>query len=767
MRKYFLIACLFPALLGLSLRAQEEFDLSSLETVSDSDTSDAADFSTDSSVESGDAPTMQESTAKQKLPSSEVFIGMKDFNPRLTENMAEKFKAADAIRLQALLRNKKVLLSLNVWKLSNICKGDTFNEIGSTTEGLQFLSRFLRDSEWLENFLDSGPIKNPDAAVSHLAAIFAQDPTFPTNPVWKKLATATALEYARNGWPESDCLDRYTFYRKSHEYKQLNPVFDTLDYWDMRIVAGCKNDDWGSEKNLTWMRDNVRLPIASYCGAAYQVPYRLENYFGDSIHGSDYYRTFIDIYSCRAEMSREVGAVCGGLSHYGAFAALANGVPALTMGEPGHCAYAVRVDGVWRPCNSVFAYRRGAHWNFFGPEWSMLLLTQEIMTDKDALKKASTYQRMGDLYAAAGNIDKARNAYVLGLKEQPKNIAHWRTYIDWEIKQDSLDIKSWQNVNESVCKYFAEDYPELCLQLLNSKVYPSYMAKLDPSNRLNEISRFHKLARKLGPLQWDMGKALTAQFSFLGQSDSKAISSMVKLLITNHAKDSDFGGMALSWCQQKTAGDDKLSENFINDISKLLARPGSVQQDALLNLADSIVLTAQKNNDIAGFQSVGTMMRRYFKDFSLPKYKGVPGEMLSKGGLIKFSSYEEDPVNIWKVWGILEPCGGFYKSDKDLKDPNATVLLPCQGLIQGVVIMTEATPKDAARDILERTLLIEASEDGSSWTKLGEIKKIEEINTLNIMSSPVRAKQIKITRTGGGKGNWILKAVHVYGRRVS
>lgn len=293
------------------------------------------------------APKTAELALKKDLNPKEVYIGSKEFLPLLTERISEKFKKSSEAQIKQALRTPKVAHSLNVWQLAHLCDRKTFAEIaqpnettetdnlqaGTTNEtssGLAFLSTFIRDPEWLEGFLNSGPIKNPDNALLYLSDLYATDPELTKNPLYKKLATATALEYARNGWSRKDCHDRYNYFRRSHEYKRLNPQFDTLDYWDMRIVAGCKNENsWGSVKSLTWFRDNVHLPAEQYCGAAYQVPYRLENYFGDSIHGSDYYRNFAGLYESYPDMARNVGAVCGGLSHYGAFSALANGVVAL------------------------------------------------------------------------------------------------------------------------------------------------------------------------------------------------------------------------------------------------------------------------------------------------------------------------------------------------------------------------------------------------------------------------------------------------------
>ena len=63
--------------------------------------------------------------------------------------------------------------------------------------------------------------------------------------------------------------------------------------------------------------------------------YRLNNIYGDSIHGPVYYAPFeTALGDNRAHMTRYVGGVCGSLSHFGAFAALANGVPVVACDVP-------------------------------------------------------------------------------------------------------------------------------------------------------------------------------------------------------------------------------------------------------------------------------------------------------------------------------------------------------------------------------------------------------------------------------------------------
>jgi len=81
-------------------------------------------------------------------------------------------------------------------------------------------------------------------------------------------------------------------------------------------------------------------------------------------------------------MTRNIGAICGDLSHFGASAADTNGIPAITLSEPDHVTYAVFYKDKWRPYNFL-NHKRFPHWDFWRdnseeqtrkkrPRWSAL-----------------------------------------------------------------------------------------------------------------------------------------------------------------------------------------------------------------------------------------------------------------------------------------------------------------------------------------------------------------------------------------------------------
>ena len=94
--------------------------------------------------------------------------------------------------------------------------------------------------------------------------------------------------------------------------------FDALETWEKRFVVSAGGNGgfedvggWGTD-SLVWLRDNVKLPVNDYIDACWQAPYKLNNLFGDSVHGANYYAPFD--HEIHAKRVREIGGVCGSLA---------------------------------------------------------------------------------------------------------------------------------------------------------------------------------------------------------------------------------------------------------------------------------------------------------------------------------------------------------------------------------------------------------------------------------------------------------------------
>lgn len=235
----------------------------------------------------------------------------------------------------------------------------TLRAIAAQPGGTAFLKAFFSDRDWMEAFFAAGdPSASWETAFRALDALAYY--AAPLNsPLWRRAAAAAALNAS------DDPTETIRFFRALREQaaaKRLWRGFPTLRSDQLRFVflpQQCPAE------SLRWLAARHHVPPRQYTGVCWSAPYRLYNFFGDSIHGRDYYPPWDHAY-IRHEASRLVGGVCGALSYYGSAAAKAFGLPSTPGGQPGHCAYTL-----WSPQENrwLIAYNVGAYTGLHFSPW--------------------------------------------------------------------------------------------------------------------------------------------------------------------------------------------------------------------------------------------------------------------------------------------------------------------------------------------------------------------------------------------------------------
>jgi len=655
--------------------------------------------------------------------------------------------------LQQLGSTAGLRLELLRWKFQQAVGAAEWQRISSDQGNAKLRELLLNDSQWLEGFLGSGELEQAAAAWDNLAVIYQYDKSIALKPLYQRLATATALEYARNKWPQADMLERYKYFQGSHAKGQLNPIFERLGFWDMRIVAGAKNAAIGHPVSLAWQRDNVKLPAADYPRACWQAPYRLKNIFGDSIHGRDYYLPFMDIYGDnQALRTRNVGAVCGGLSHYGAFAAIANGIPALTMGEPGHCAFTVRVNmEKWQPAYSLH-WKRGCHWSFWGGNWHMLILTQNMFTHVQ-LKQGYDALWLGEYYLAQNQPQAALQAFQKGLAHCNLHYPLWQAYLQLVVK--NADKAQMQQAYALLLGSLAKDYPAVVQQLLDSTLLAPMLAKCsDDKQKLELLLQFNRSLVEFGCERWDFENWLETIKKHYVKSPERTID-LCEALATVHMSNAKYSPLALSWCQAQVASNPQWQTRFLTKLASLSSAQGGLSEDSLRKVLGEALVAAGQNGDMATFQAIGKMLAKDYKPM-LPKFEPFAGDLLSSGGVVKFSSVSKRFGQAWQHWGLLENCGGSFHTDNQ-QDAWIELRLPRVGELSGIVVVL--TPNQHHR---LKNLQVEISADGTSWQQVSVLANPKRVERIELKNTP-QAQFVRITRKG--KDFFHLNAVLVYGKR--
>lgn len=435
--------------------------------------------------------------------------------------------------INAFLKNPANRLLLARWYFA-----DTFGNavVGAAkSKEKKVLFQVLSSEDWLNGFLYSGRLDNAQEFLSLFMKIAAIDHAMPKDPVARKIAVAIAGEYSRQNCYDDPkrVLRRYRFFAKSYRENALNSIFEELDYWDMRIVCGWLSHNgsgWDNETSLRWSRDNVKLPEWGYSGGEiHQLHYRLFSKGGDTVQGADYYKAYVPVFTGKngvnqAAMSYEVGAVCGGISHFGATGALANGVPAITMGEPGHCAFATRTNNVWYANNSV-SWKRSTHWTQTGErEWAFMIAMQDAFGDRKNCLAAMQRIALAKLFSKTKRADSAEKMAIQAIETQPNNYLVWQEAVEILNKQKTQNPEIWQKLNDLAIEGFAEKYSNVAARCLQKLVYPQLMPLIDnDKKKVETLVSIWKKTEKHGPASWDMESFWDAQKTFAGDAGTQFV----------------------------------------------------------------------------------------------------------------------------------------------------------------------------------------------------------------------------------------------------
>lgn len=649
------------------------------------------------------------------------------------------------------------------------------SKVAQSGMGGRLLEEMGNDLEWMYGLLYSGPTQKLDVALTYLAAIYARHSEDWHDRLLRRVATTTALEFAREGWPEKEMLARCSYYYNSARQGRLNVLFDSLQYWETRLVTGCTEyDGWGSVRSLTWQRDNVRLPVQGYLNAYDQVQYRLVNVAGDSIFTGEYLAP-IRKYTrnITALAHREMGGVCGACSHYGAYGALAAGLPAMTMGEPGHCAYVVRVNGKWEKSYTIY-WQHGMHKTFWGEtDWDFLELMQQLYSDRFRTLASDQMLALAELLASQRKVTSAATAFFEGVVVQPLHWEGWLRYTGYLKKQGPMNKSKWREAHDLAVSTMAETYHNASAILLRKYVYPTLLPLTeDPKERTKMFAAFFDQCEDFGTNRWDVAPLLNMQMDTFS-TDKERISFMKATLKTLMSKP-DYASSALAWgldyigSQPKTDESEELNEDFYKLVISALSRTRATgkNKDAAWASLGEAMATSADNKDRRAFQAIGKLALRKFRH-NFPRnrfrFRAVSGKVVSSTGLIQTATTltEEQRAQACLHWGVLQRTGGRMPG-KFEGDAGVIVELEKLCEINGAVCLLA---EDAKTD---RNFRLESSEDGQNWQVLCAKAEVKGpvIRFVGDGKQKKTGRFVRMTREGA-KYEPDIVGFYVYGRPMN
>ncbi len=646
-------------------------------------------------------------------------------------------------------------------------------KVATQKMGGTMLFHLSSDLDWMTGLMYSGPTDRMDKALSYLAVIYSRYSEDMATPIARRVAATTAIEFAREGWPEKDMLERFAYYFSSYQSGKLNVIFDTLQYWETRLVTGCTEySGWGSPRSLAWQRDNVRLPVEGYLGASGQLVYRLRNVAGDSVFSKDYLLPILKYTNnTTAWAHREIGGVCGACSHYGAYGALAAGIPAMTMGEPGHCAYTVRVGKEWRQGYSIY-WQHSMHKTFWGMhDWDFLILMQDLYSDRYATLASDQLLALAEFFASRKMMKNAFNCYDGAVVAQPLNWPAWVSYASY-LKQKAADNKGkWREMHDRVVNTLAVKFHNSAASLMARYIYPNLLPLVpDRKERNKMFAAFFNQCDTFGTNRWDVAPLLTAQIAGC-TTPADQIAYMKDSLRMLMAKP-DYAGVILSWGLDYIAAmpgtdaeNEKLQEEFSDLIVAAMGRARTTKKniDATWSALSEALYTAECNGDKRTFQAIGKLaMRKCKKKFPKNKFKfrAFPGKVVSAKGIMHTIATitPGQMTDCCLHWGVLQKTGGSIPAKFAGMGGGMWAELEDTCLVNGIVSIFNVNVKN------DRPFFIEVSEDGQNWTKTrAKISVSGAMIRADLRDEKVCARFVRLLRDGDTWGQGVGHNIHIVG----
>ncbi len=691
----------------------------------------------------------------------------------LTERMLAKLGSLEDDKIWSFLEDPANRLDLATLHMIYLAGEEGIRDVAKMELGTSLLFALSSDLDWMNGLLRSGPTKKLDKGLLNMAELYSRFSEDMGDPVARRVATTVATEFAREGWSTKHMIERYNYYYGSYREKKLNVLFNDLQYWETRLVTGCGgvgDYGWGSVRSLTWQRDNVRLPVQGYVDAAYQVEYRLRNVAGDAVFGNDYLAP-IHKYTnnTTAWAHREIGGVCGALSHYGAFGALAAGLPAMPMGETGHCAYTVRVNGQWVKANSIYN-DHGMHKTFWREhEWDFLILMQKLYENRFVTMASDSLVAMGDFLSARRKVKAASRCYELAVGAQPLNWPAWLRFLGYMKLKAPQDADKWLEAHDRVVDSLAVEFHLAAATLLRKYIYPTLFENVKDRRVLNKaFDSFFAQCKDFGHNRWEIGPLLNAQMTSCTTTEEKFdyMRDALRTLMANPC----YAGSVLSWGLDAIAamdGDDAMQEKFTDLIIRALskARTSGKDMDTTWGALGESIHTAAGNHDRKTFQAIGNLaMRKCKKNFPKNKFRFRPisGKIVSQTGLLTTMTdlAAGQKKNACLHWSVLQKQGGSMPCKFGGEGAYIAVQMENEAEINGVVCIFGGDLQD------DRDFVIDVSTDGQNWTNLDRLRP--EAATKNMLRLDCRdqkksGRYIRVWRDGDKYEPSII-GFYVYGK---
>ena len=671
--------------------------------------------------------------------------------------------------------------------------------------GVAVLNAIMKDQQWLTDLLISGPCGNevgtraggsrgaPEDMLHRLALLWRVDTVYTAtetktrrgtivadegqtgyDPLIRRMATVGALNAApiENG----NLGQTHWIYREQLDRGVMHGDFLTQSAAQMRFAL---NPQACHVLDISHAVKTGSTRVDWINGTAWQTSYLGNNFFGDSIFGSDYFKAWDKTVIPNTACGREIGAVCGGISHYGMLAATATGRRSVTGGQPGHCAATHRsFDGTFWEIDSNVGAPTGNHfplWKNYG------YYAQEFYDDMwDDPRTVVGYRLMWAARLRAlkyGDKDPGVEAlYHRAVTYAPLCYQAILEYRDYLTANYPNDADRWLVWAEAV-SYGLWRYPYIGWPLFNNSLPTPLKAQYSELGALAAFkqlhARMHNSNRKTRETCNYKEYVLDPQVKVFDETN------MISLAAT--ALDARYGtplfNNLINWGNSYfTAGTHGYTtyQTMLQSVYEANGNPLGVKATCLEALMD-----ASKDGSLDTFTEMSALYVNLFQDpttYPTLSEETAPYDypMVSADGLVTLSSYpdlntsgtvedlHESAQSYCHAKCVIDNAAfGTYSvwTQPQTDDPWVMVQLPGDAEIFGIVVQNaEGTVP----------LAVEISADAQTWTTLVAGRTVgagEKINVSFNGSTISKYVRVRYPNTTGGEVRLKLNKVQVFARK--
>lgn len=648
-----------------------------------------------------------------------------------------------------------------------------WNALADRKGSKEFLASFLKSRSWLEDFAWSGPCDAYNAVLA-LETLYYNDSGrwIKAEPsAGRRAATAMALEYASRD--EAFLVDFFDAYRSTFEAGRLHKRALSQPVWQWRFAMQQGQPAAGSDyapQQQRFLQRHVNMPEREYGGACWMIPYRLNNCFGESVHGPQYYAPW----SAAGEWPKRrfspiVGGVCGELSKFGSACANAHGLPSCTAGQPAHCAYTRRrINGAWE-INNCVTYPTHIQLRFW-PEniWSYVTALEGTFEgDREKRLDADRYLELAHLAAESGKSPKIVEAFFRSAcRSWPTHYNAWRAYGEWVNKSGaSLDtMRIWARGCARGMK--GGRHP---VWNLITPYFKRVAKEKGPEGLLDALVAFAPVLRQSDEKiqeESDFKAQLKEWTAPLGTSRD-VILPVLKAMLAAQYGTRDFFSQTLGWGGEMLMGTEDGAALYIKTISEVVQSKAKKGEKPSLDF-NPLILEASRSGNLSAFRQLAQLQDKLDpfkgsgKSYPMSDFGGM---LLSREGLLRTSSTcGYDSPRLYARCIDETPCtGNAFHTDGE-KAPWASVMMPGMIEVTGVLLENKCGWQNRHRQV---PFEVQISEDGESWQTVAKEAENRETYRIDLRDKGLRAKFVRIQRTPGAKSDvYHFSKILVYGKKL-